>query len=73
MTDVSSPHTHNPPSPSTPKATRKRARRGKKLPQLIQDTLASFPTKQPLRLMFQDEARIGIAVCQRAVDERVSR
>jgi transposase len=31
----------------------------KKLPQLIQDTLASFPVKQPLRLMFQDEARFG--------------
>ena len=31
----------------------------KKLPQLIQETLASFPIKQPLRLMFQDEARFG--------------
>ena len=31
----------------------------KKLPQLIQETLASFPVKQPLRLMFQDEARFG--------------
>lgn len=31
----------------------------KKLPQLIQDTLASFPVQQPLRLMFQDEARFG--------------
>jgi transposase len=32
---------------------------GKKLPQLIQEALASFPHKQPLRLMFQDEARFG--------------
>lgn len=31
----------------------------KKLPQLIQESLASFPDKQPLRLMFQDEARFG--------------
>jgi transposase len=31
----------------------------KKLPQLIQETLASFAEKQPLRLMFQDEARFG--------------
>jgi transposase len=31
----------------------------KKLPQLIQETLASFPLEQPLRLMFQDEARFG--------------
>jgi transposase len=31
----------------------------KKLPQLIQESLASFPEKQPLRLMFQDEARFG--------------
>lgn len=26
---------------------------------MIQETLASFPIKQPLRLMFQDEARFG--------------
>jgi hypothetical protein len=31
----------------------------KKLPQLIEIALASFPVKQPLRLMFQDEARFG--------------
>jgi hypothetical protein len=34
--------------------------RGKKLPQLIEQTLASFPQRQPLRLMFQDEARFGM-------------
>jgi DDE superfamily endonuclease len=37
----------------------KHARCGKKLPQLIEDTLASFPVPQRLRLMFQDEARFG--------------
>jgi transposase len=31
----------------------------KKLPESIKDILASFPIKQPLRLMFQDEARFG--------------
>jgi transposase len=31
----------------------------KKLPQLIRETLASFTARQPLRLMFQDEARFG--------------
>lgn len=31
----------------------------KKLPELIQQTLASFAVKQLLRLMFQDEARFG--------------
>jgi transposase len=31
----------------------------KKLPQLIELALSSFPVKQPLRLMFQDEARFG--------------
>jgi transposase len=31
----------------------------KKLPQLIQEALASFAHQQPLRLMFQDEARFG--------------
>ncbi len=31
----------------------------KKLPQLIQETLARFPVQRPLRLMFQDEARFG--------------
>ena len=31
----------------------------KKLPQFIQEALAGFPDKQPLRLMFQDEARFG--------------
>jgi transposase len=31
----------------------------KKLPQLIKEALESFPRKQPLRLMFQDEARFG--------------
>lgn len=31
----------------------------KKLPESIKGILASFPIKQPLRLMFQDEARFG--------------
>lgn len=31
----------------------------KKLPAVIKDTLASFAVQQPLRLMFQDEARFG--------------
>ena len=31
----------------------------KKLPESIKDVLASFEIKQPLRLMFQDEARFG--------------
>lgn len=31
----------------------------KKLPELIQETLARFAHRKPLRLMFQDEARFG--------------
>jgi transposase len=31
----------------------------KKLPAVIKETLASFAVQQPLRLMFQDEARFG--------------
>ena len=47
------------PIPHTHKATRRHVPTGKKLPNALAQVVGSFAKSQPLRLMFQDEARFG--------------
>ncbi len=47
------------PIPITPKGTHNAGRPGKKRPNALAEIRATFLVSQPLRLMYQDEARFG--------------